>query len=326
MDTNNFVVKSLELHLFFGRIMKEHSLFLRAGFTPANAPFSAKAEFFMKEFEKLLCHAVVLSNGVVGNKILCSGEVVTEFTLLAEGQTERFTGIHINKEITEKELHLSSGECKCGVNFDNKFSAVHRLNQTSLRLLNGIISFKESILKNVLQCRMFTLNYPLLIEHILREAKLYRSCVAALEKDGDLPERSMKETECFWNQIMMEHALFIRGLLDPCETELFNSADSFAKEYALLLDSSRNAHNKTIDSADTNRNAHNKPMSSVDLNHNVHNKMLMSGSLEETTKFRDFKQAGTQGIQQCKIRSIILPLLADHVLREANHYIRILKC
>ena len=27
----------------------------------------------------------------------------------------------------------------------------------------------------------------------------------------------------------------------------------------------------------------------------------------------------------CKIDSIILPLLADHVLREANHYIRLLE-
>ena len=53
MDNNNYIVKSLELHLFFGRIMKEHSLFLRAGFTPANANFSNKAEYFKKEFEKL---------------------------------------------------------------------------------------------------------------------------------------------------------------------------------------------------------------------------------------------------------------------------------
>lgn len=144
---------------------------------------------------------------------------------------------------------------------------------------------------------MFTMNYPLLIEHILREAKLYRKYVETLEREGDLPENTMKETECFWNQIMMEHAQFIRGLLDPCETELMEAADDFAKEYCRLLDASRNAHCKT----------------------------LTSESLAQTVKFRDFKAAGTQGIQQCKIRSVILPLLADHVLREANHYIRLLR-
>ena len=48
-------------------------------------------------------------------------------------------------------------------------------------------------------------------------------------------------------------------------------------------------------------------------------------TLVETKKFKDFKEAGTTGIENCEIKSVILPLLADHVLREANHYIRLLK-
>ena len=57
----------------------------------------------------------------------------------------------------------------------------------------------------------------------------------------------------------------------------------------------------------------------------AHDQTLTESSLKKTVKLRDFKAAGTKGIQQCKIRSVILPLLADHVLREANHYIRLLK-
>lgn len=296
MHNQNYVIKSLELHLFFGRIMKEHSLFLRAGFTPANASFSRKAEFYMREFEKLLSQAVMLGNGVVSEAVLCSGEVVTDFTSMAEMQTERFTAIPINRNITCRELRMSSG---CGENIcRQKVAQVRRLNQNALRLLNGLISFKENILNRVLNCRMFTANYPLLLEHIIREAKLYREYVECLEKCGDLTDKSMKEVECFWNRIMMEHAMFIRGLLDPCETELFETADDFAKKYATLLEACDNAQSK----------------------------MMASGSLEETEKFRDFKKAGVQGIEDCKIRSIILPLLADHVLREANHYLRLLKC
>ncbi len=296
MNTDNYTAKSLELHLFFGRIMKEHSLFLRAGFTPANPSFSERAEFFKREFEKLLSQAVSLSNGKVSEDVLCSGEVVTEFTALAERQTERFTGISINKSITERELHLQVG-CPKGRSNPNLYRQVKMLNQRALKLIDGLISFKETVLRNVLQCDMFTANYPLLIEHIIREAKLYCEYVLALENEGDLPCRSMKEIECFWNRIMMEHALFIRGLLDPTETELFHSADGFAKDYSALLESCNNAHSRTLNIS----------------------------SLEETEKFRNFKAEGTKGIEDCKIRSIILPLLADHVLREANHYIRLLK-
>lgn len=295
MYTDNYVVKSLELHLFFARIMKEHSLFLKAGFTPASASFAEKAEFYMHEFEKLLCRAAELADGVISHDVISSGELVTEFTASAERQTEGLTCININNDITKKELALSCAKRRG--NLSGMFRQVQSLNRKALELLDGLIDLKENILDCVLNCKAFTVNYPLLIEHIIREAKLYQRYVRILEKDGDLNYRAMKETESFWNRIMMEHAMFIRGLLDPCETELFCTADEFAKEYGDLLENCRCAHNQTI----------------------------RADSLDETVKFRDFKAAGTQGIIQCKIRSIILPLLADHVLREANHYIRLLK-
>lgn len=296
MNTERYVVTSLELHLFFGRIMKEHAFFLKAGFTPANPAFSNRAEFFKREFEKLLYRAVVLSNGVVSCDVLRSEEVVTEFTAVAERQTERLTGSAINKEITARELRLRGTNCGRKIG-EREYRQVQQQNRTALRLLDGLISFKEAILHKVHCCEMFTMNYPLLIEHILREARLYRDYVGILLQEGCLSQCAMKEKECFWNRIMMEHAMFIRGLLDPCETELFHSADGFAKDYCELLERCCSAQNQSMREA----------------------------SLEQTLKFRDFKMAGTQGIEECRIRSLILPLLADHVLREANHYIRLLQ-
>lgn len=296
MYTNHYIVKSLELHLFFGRIMKEHALFLKAGFTSANADYAKQAECYKTEFEKLLCRALSLSEGVVGREVLTSGEVVTDFTATAEKQTEAFTCIAINHELTEQALHLQEN-CRQGSINPNLRFVVHQLNHRAIELLNGLIAFKEKVLNNVLNCKMFTMNYPLLIEHILREAKHYREYVMTLEREGCLPERSMQETECFWNRIMMEHALFIRGLLDPSENELIDTADEFACEYSKLLEACNRAQGQ----------------------------MMRSCALEETVKFRDFKQAGVEGVEGCKIRSLILPLLADHVLREANHYIRLLK-
>ena len=50
-----------------------------------------------------------------------------------------------------------------------------------------------------------------------------------------MPLDNIRETELFWNQIMMEHALFIRVLLDPTECELLETADTFAGDYCRLL-------------------------------------------------------------------------------------------
>lgn len=163
---------------------------------------------------------------------------------------------------------------------------------------NGIITFKERLLCSIKTCNIFTSNYPLLIEHILREAKLYRAHLMRLEGLNNCKCQELRDNELFWNQIMMEHALFIRGLLDPSEDELISTADGFASDYKRLLEASCAANDRIRHS---------------------------NNALELTQKFRDFKCAGVEGIEACKIRSLILPLLADHVLREANHYIRILE-
>ena len=293
-QSERYAVFSLELHLFFARIMKEHALFLMAAFTPVSTAFIREADSYRQRFEALLARAVQLADGVARQEILGSGEVVTPFTLPAEEQTQRFTGISINQGVTEREERLRpSGSMGWR---PGPIEQIRALNQTALRLLDGLISLKERILSQVLSCRMFTMNYPLLLEHITREAKLYRSYVARLEADGDLDPQLMGEVEGFWNQIMMEHALFIRGLLDPSEGELIETANDFAGDFALLLEQSRTAQDA----------------------------VLARNSLEKTERFRDFKMAGAKGIVASEIRSVILPLLADHVLREANHYIRLL--
>lgn len=103
----DFVRQSLELHLFFGRIMKEHSLFLQLGFTPRDFKFTQRADMFRMEFDDLLREVVLLSDGVVSRNALKSGEVVTPFTLEAEKATEFYTGIDIPTDITKAEEKLT---------------------------------------------------------------------------------------------------------------------------------------------------------------------------------------------------------------------------
>lgn len=295
----NYITLSLETHLFFSRIMKEHALFLEAGFPCKDKAWINKAEWFKQEFEILLCNVVDISNGRISCEILNSNELVTEFTIPAEKRTECLSGVAIDSGISVKEKNLRAG---CPI--DNKGETkkiIDHLNRQSIFLLNGLIDFKEDILREVGRCKLFTANYPLLIKHILREAKLYRSIINDLMQNRNFSYKHLRETEEFWNQIMMEHALFIRGLLDPTEEELIHTADKFAMDYKKLLNMALANQQECMGMND-----------------------LSMESLEETLKYRKFKEAGAEGILNCNIASIILPLLADHVLREANHYIRIL--
>lgn len=300
LPARDFIRNSLELHLFFTRIMKEHSFFLELGFTPRDSAYTNQADMFRKEFDNLLFDIVSISNGVVRSEVLNSGEVFTNYTLSAESVSSFYTGISIPTQITKAEMGLAGGYND--LKSDKLEQAVYSINERAIRLTSSLINFKSRILSNVLSCKMFTLNYPLLIDHIMREAKLYLSMIKSLQRGQDLDmEKQALEQEIFWNTIMAEHAKFIRGLLDPTEAELIETANNFGNLFDNLTQEAKNA----ID------------MSTPGIK-------VTQDSLQATEDIRDFKAQGTQGLIECNIRSIIIPLLGDHTLREANHFLRLL--
>jgi len=301
LSSLDFVRQSLETHLLFARIMKEHSFFLEIGFTSRDIGFMQRADEFRREFDRLLAQVVSLANGIVSQDILRSEEVVTQYTLQAERVSAYYTGIRIPTELTEAETNLMGGNLMA-VNPVIE-QRVYSINQRAIELTTALIQFKTTILSNVLSCRMLTVNYPLLIDHIMREAKLYLRTVQRLQTRQDMNvDQETLEQEAFWNRIMGEHAKFVRGLLDPTENDLINTANDFGNEFDKLTADAMKAMEGTIPQ-----------------------KTVTEESLKATMAIRNFKASGTQGLLQCKIKSIVTPLLGDHILREANHYLRLLK-
>ncbi len=298
INQHNYIAMSLELNLFFLRIMKEHSLFLQLGFMPIDGKMAGRAGEFVDCFEKLLSEATALACGNVSSEAIESKQFVTQYTLDAERLTKDYTGASINSNLTKKELALEPG---------NRHSpeimrAVDELNRKAYQATAALAEFKDRLLCNVLACKTFTFNYPLLIKHILREARFFmRMLVALCERRSIIRPEDLINQEVFWNRQMAEHAKFIAGLLDPTEETLIDTARMFGKEFDKLTAEAKSATQRTFEIAESTND-----------------------SIAAMKRLRDFKATGTQGLLDCKIRSIIVPLLADHVLREANHYLCVL--
>jgi hypothetical protein len=301
LSNSEFVRQSLELNLFFMRIAKEHSIFLEAGFTTRDQAFIVQAEMLKNMFSQLLVETICMSDGIITPEVANSGELVTDLTLEAERETQFYTNISIDPNITRMEAALARSSPRPIT--QNTVRMVEDLNNRAIRAAEQIAMFKSRILQDMLSCRMFTTNYPLLIDHILREAHFYLRLLRILQNRQEVDlAREAAYQETFWNRIMAEHSKFIRGLLDPTEEQLFNTANDFGKRFDELTAEAMNLSND------------------LGLLPEVTEK-----SLKNTVDIRNFKKQGTEGLVQCKIKSIAFPLLGDHVVREANHYIRILK-
>lgn len=299
LSNEQYVRLSLDLNLFFLRIMKEHSIFLEAAITDRDKALAQQADQFKVQFEYLLRQAVMLSPGVVTLEDWHSGQYITPYTMDAEQKTQFYTGITIDSSITKRELELA----QIMAGNPSLLEQVNSLNSAAMNSVAALINFKTMLLNALSSCQIFLNTYWLLLDHILREAKLFYSQLSRLQNRMELVSaQELAQQEAFWNTIMAEHSKFIRGLLDPTEVALFDKANQFAMEFDGL----------TVQAIQAQSQAALLPQ-------------VTAASLAETRRVSQFNAAGTSGLLSCSIKAIIVPLLGDHVLREANHFINLLE-
>ena len=97
-------IRLSELHLFFDRIMKEHSFFLETAFTEKKI-----ANDFQKAFSNILEKIITLADGNINKDLLTSNEIITNNTLEAENKSSSLSQVPIDTNITLKEARLKSG-------------------------------------------------------------------------------------------------------------------------------------------------------------------------------------------------------------------------
>ena len=297
LSRRDFIQMSLELNLFFGRILKEHMIFMQISLPIKNSDLILEADQLKKSFEELLMETISLADGAIAKEAIDSNEIVTPYTLKAENIVESLTGVCIDQNLTLAEMRLTS---RPDFDFSPELEQwVSDLNDRAINLVMEIIKFNEKVLEEFLDCHIFIFIYPDMLEHLLRETKFYLETLIDIQ-ERKKPKKDILGTKKFWDHIMEEHALFIRGLLDPSEKALFNKANNLAEMFEKLLEEIEKVTKEEI-------------------------LKVIKKNLKATMEIKEFKTRATEGLIECEIKSLINPLLSDHVLREANRYIRVLK-
>lgn len=186
---------------------------------------------------------------------------------------------------------------------------IQRFNMEVHTAASHIWAFKRKVLGLILHCRLPGANlFPLLVDHVSREAFYFRNRLEQLNTGrlDPLPDAIINEN-VFFLRIMADHAKFIGHLLDPSERKLVDMAREFSEDFDKLLFQAVD-----LDSM--------RPQSqTVPLLH-----QFLDQNRVSVKSLRDFKKTARELIEACRIKSIIHPLLADHVFREAERFLAII--
>lgn len=283
----SFVERSLQESRFWLRIMKEHALFLSEGFNRRDSALIRRANSFFDLFDRLLEEA--------------------------------------------RGFRRPSAE------------TIFRFNEDVIAAVKDFRNFKQEVLTDVILCRIDGFNFPLLIDHIRREAEYFITVLTKLNEGIDEPiEAEIVRENVFWLRIMADHSRFIRNLLDPSERRLVERTQAFAREFDQLLAQARDLDSMvqgaspilvivgghTLDQATLIRVRENEEREAerrtlFEVPPPVLGRFNQD-AIAAATEIRDFKRTATVLLRECRALSIINPLLADHVTREAEKFLSVL--
>jgi hypothetical protein len=188
--------------------------------------------------------------------------------------------------------------------------AVRQLNEESIQMVSGFRNFKRNVLLLIINCRILGFNFPLLVDHIAREAEYFtRNLIKFNQGILEPIQDAIINENVFWLRIMMEHSRFIASLLDQSERNLVVAARKFGDDFEVLLNQARDVESMLFRKQPT---------------YPIIGKMNKD-SENAATELRNFKRTGLELIRTCQIRNVINPLLADHVVREAEHFLFMIK-
>ncbi len=179
------------------------------------------------------------------------------------------------------------------------------LNDDSLFLTGQMVLYKQRVLSRVLTGTVRGFNFPLLLEHVRREAIYFFRTLQRVRARVERPlDDDIIEENVFFLRIMADHAKFVAHLLDPTEKELIRQASALGQEFDVLAAQARNLDFE--------------PRS----NHVLRAQLtVFKGS---TLNLRSFKEQATKLVQASQIRSVIDPRLASHITREAAKFLSII--
>lgn len=169
--------------------------------------------------------------------------------------------------------------------------------------------YKLHLLHLKISCKLGGYNFPLFLDHLAREAEYVMRLFNKMKEGRPALKATAKTQEtAFWVRLMGDHAKFVSHLLDPSEYSLISTANEFSYDFDELF----------LQSKDFMSMLHHCKKEVPSFNR------FLQDVQASTKELRDFKRAVQDMIAQCKLLGLIPEALADHIRREAEHFLIIL--
>lgn len=297
IENKEITYESLVNHLYFAGSIRSFCSSIGLTFFKNNQDYIDRAIALGYRATDIINEAIVLMDKELASKVLESDVYITPYTKELDLLTQKLFSISLLIQIDKDIQILKSRET---VSFNEDYiKKIDDLNNKSIGLINDFKDFCQEIKIKLDSQELFSYLYPDFFNYMYDEISVYGRDIERIMSKKDYTEFYLNEFTYYFNELLRESALYIRGFLDTVDQDIFDMASFYVNAFANLTE-------KYLKKSNTNANL------------NLETERLV-------TNYKKFISETIEKLLKSKTYFITPPITLDNFLTNVNVYLYILK-
>lgn len=296
LDNKQIFEESLVNHLYFAGTIRSFCIAIGLTFFKNNQEYIDRAIAFGYRATDITNKAISYMNKEIANAVLENNVYITEYTKQIDLLTERLFDINLEIAV-DKDIKLLSSRDIVLYN-DETMEKIDDLNNEALILINDFKGFCQEIKNKLDKQELFSYLYPDFFNYMYDEISVYGRDIERILSKKDYTNFYLSEYTYYFNNLLKESALYIRGFLDTIHQDIFDMASFYIDAFNNLIEKYLKGNN--------------------DISLNIETEKLV-------LQYKTFISKIIKDLLESKVYFITPPVVLDNFLTNINVYLFILK-
>ena len=289
--------ESLVNHLYFGGTIRSFCSIIGLTFFKNNQSYIDQAIALGYRATDVVNKAISYMNSQLATQVLDNDVYITPYTKDIELLTEKLFDINLFIAV-DRDTNILKTRSEVLFN-DETIKKIDDLNNEAMGLINDFKNFCKEIKMKLDSQELFSYLYPDFFNYMYDEISVYGRDLERIMSKSDYTNLYLSEFNYYFNELLRESALYIRGFLDTKDQDIFDMASYYVNAFANLTE-------KYLKKTDTS------------LNLSLETEKLV-------VNYQKFVKNIIEKLLKAKTYFITPPITLDNFLTNINVYLLILK-
>lgn len=234
LDNKDIYEQSLVNHIYFAGSIRSFCTTIGLTFFKNNQDYIDRAVALGYRATDIINKAILYMNKELANAVITNDVYITPYTKELDLLTQKLFDISLVIAV-DKDLQILKTRGEVVYNSE-MMEKIDSLNKEAKSLIDDFKAFCSEIKTKLDSQELFSYSYPDFFNYMYEEIAVYGRDIDRIMSKKDYTEFYLNEFAYYFNELLRESALYIRGFLDTIDQDVFDMASFYVNAFANLTE------------------------------------------------------------------------------------------